>query len=358
MLTKEEYKRYDRHIRLKEIGAEGQEKLKNASVLVIGAGGLGCPVLQYLAAAGIGHLIIVDHDVVSVSNLQRQVLFTTSDIGKPKAEVIKDRLIAMNPDCNVEVILEQFSKENALSIIKKADVVVDGTDNFSSRYLINDACVIEDKPLVSASIQSFDGQLSVFNYKGGPTYRCIFPNPPSQEEAPNCNEIGVVGSMVGIMGTMQATEVIKLITGAGNVLSGQLLLVSGLDMQFQTLRFKKNPKVANISTLGDYNFDFCAIPDDEIEISYEQVEQLLTDNVDNSVLIDVREEYERDIDDIGGINIPLAELEERIAEIPEVDHIIFYCQSGKRSRKAIEMYQSIHNNNSKLFSLKGGMELI
>ncbi|TRX68310.1 molybdopterin-synthase adenylyltransferase MoeB [Flammeovirga kamogawensis] len=357
MLTKEEYKRYDRHIRLNEIGVEGQEKLKAATVLVIGAGGLGCPVLQYLAAAGIGHLIIVDHDVVSISNLQRQVLFSTNDVGNSKAEVIKERLLALNPHCKITTVLKRFDKENALELVAKADVVVDGTDNFSSRYLINDACIIEDKPLVSASIQRFDGQLSVFNYQGGPTYRCIFPNPPSAEEAPNCNEIGVVGAMVGIMGTMQATEVIKIITGVGKVLSGELLLISGMDMSFQKLKFKKNQKVANISTLGEYNFDFCEIPNQEVEIDFDTVEELL--NTDKSVtLIDVREEYEREIDDIGGINIPLAELEERIDEIPSSKKIIFYCQSGKRSLKAIELYQSLNKSDVKLYSLKGGMELI
>ncbi|NLR93145.1 HesA/MoeB/ThiF family protein [Flammeovirga agarivorans] len=357
MLTKEEYKRYDRHIRLKEIGVEGQEKLKNSTVLIIGAGGLGCPVSQYLAAAGIGHIILVDHDMVSVSNLQRQIMFTTNDIGKPKAEVIKERLSAMNPHCKVTTVLQQFNKENALELIEKADVVVDGTDNFSSRYLINDACIIQNKPLVSASIQGFDGQLSVFNYNNGPTYRCIFPNPPSQEEAPNCNEIGVVGAMVGILGTMQATEVIKLITGVGKLLSGQLLLISGMDMSFQTLKFKKNPKVTNISTLGDYNFDFCATPDNNVEISIYQVEEMLADT-SQTLLVDVREEYERDIDDIGGIHIPLAELEERIDKLPDHENIIFYCQSGKRSRAAIDVYQSVKQNNAKVYSLKGGMEVL
>ncbi|MBB3701449.1 molybdopterin-synthase adenylyltransferase MoeB [Flammeovirga yaeyamensis] len=356
MLTKEEYKRYDRHIRLKEIGVEGQQKLKDATILIIGAGGLGCPVSQYLAAAGVGHIILVDHDEVSISNLQRQIMFTTEDVGKPKAEVIQKRLNAMNPHVKVTTILKQFNKENALEIIALADIVVDGTDNFSSRYLINDACVIQNKPLVSASIQGFDGQLSVFNYQDGPTYRCIFPNPPSAEEAPNCNEIGVVGAMVGVLGTMQATEVVKLITNVGKCLSGELLLINGLNMSFQTLRFKKNPKVANISTLGDYNFDFCAVPDDDIEITYSQLEELLTE--EGTVLVDVRETYEREIDDIGGIHIPLADLEDSIDEIPTAKNVVFYCQSGKRSMMAVDIFKENALNSPNIFSLKGGMELL
>ncbi|OHX66954.1 HesA/MoeB/ThiF family protein [Flammeovirga pacifica] len=356
MLTKEEYKRYDRHIRLKEMGVEGQQKLKNATVLIIGAGGLGCPVSQYLAAAGVGHLIIVDHDVVSISNLQRQIMFTTEDVGKPKAEVIQKRLNAMNPHVKVTTILQQFNTKNALDIIAQADVIVDGTDNFSSRYLINDACVIQNKPLVSASIQGFDGQLSVFNYNEGPTYRCIFPNPPSAEEAPNCNEIGVVGAMVGVLGTMQATEVIKLITNVGKCLSGELLLISGLDMSFQTLKFKKNTKVANITTLGEYNFDFCAVPDEEIEITYSQLEELLTQ--EGTVLVDVREAYEREIDDIGGIHIPLPELEDSIEEIPSSKNLIFYCQSGKRSLAAVDLYKKNSKKSLNILSLKGGLELL
>src|ERR1035437_2494874 len=233
-MTTEEKRRYARHIILPEIGLEGQQKLKQAKVLVVGAGGLGCPVLQYLTAAGVGTLGIIDFDTVDESNLQRQVLYSTEDIGKHKAAIAKEKLEKQNPDINLVSHVAHLTSANALEIISQYDIVVDGSDNFATRYLVNDACVILNKVLVFGSIFKFEGQVSVFNYKGGPTYRCLYPEAPAEGDVPNCAEIGVLGVLPGIVGTLQANEVIKIITGIGDILSGKLLTLDALTMQFNT----------------------------------------------------------------------------------------------------------------------------
>ena len=234
-LTLKEIERYQRHLSLPSFGKEAQLKLKAARVLVIGAGGLGCPALQYLAAAGVGKLGVMDFDLVDASNLQRQILFTEGDVGKPKASVAADRLRAMNSNIDVVDIAERLSEENALQIFQDYDLIVDGSDNFVTRYLVNDACVMTKKPLIYGAIYTFQGQVSVFNFQGGPTYRCLFPDPPDPKDAPNCSEIGVIGILPGLIGTLQASEAIKVITGVGEPLSGSLLLWDVLTMKQQTI---------------------------------------------------------------------------------------------------------------------------
>jgi len=260
VLTKQEFQRYSRHIIIPEIGIIGQEKIKNSKVLVIGAGGLGCPVGQYLAAAGVGTIGIVDFDEVDESNLQRQILFTPEDIGKSKAEVAAQKLKKQNPNLQFTIYNLQFTSANSLDIIKNYDIIVDGSDNFPTRYLVNDSCVILGKPLVSGSVFKFQGQVSVFNYKNGPTYRCLFPEPPNSDDVPNCTEIGVLGVLSGIIGTIMANETLKIILEIGKVLSGKLLVMDTLSLTMQTLSFRRNPKNLNIKNLIDYQV-FCSSND-------------------------------------------------------------------------------------------------
>ena len=251
-LTTQELRRYNRHLMLPEIGTEGQEALKEAKVLVVGAGGLGCPVLQYLAAIGVGKLGIIDFDNVDEENLQRQVLYGLHDLGKLKAIIAKTRLQHLNPLVDYEIINIRMDKENALEIIHQYDIVVDATDNYPTRYLINDACVILKKPMVYGSIFKFEGQLSVFNYKEGPTYRCLYPTIPGKREAPDPSEIGVIGVLPGIIGSFQANEVIKMIIGKGKILSGKLLVINILDPSMYTVNIKKNLENLSITEIGDH----------------------------------------------------------------------------------------------------------
>ncbi len=250
MLTAEELRRYRRHLSLPGFGLPAQERLKEGKVLVIGAGGLGCPALLYLAAAGVGRIVVVDPDRVEGSNLQRQVLYSEEDIGKPKAGVCAERLSALNSFIDVVAVEERFRRENALELVGACDVVVDGSDNFATRYLVNDACVMTDRPFVYGAVQGFEGQLSVFNWRGGPTYRCLFPLPPPAELAPNCAEAGVLGILPGMVGTWQACEAIKVLAGVGEPLSGKLLLWNALTMNLQTVRLAADPKSRPIRELN------------------------------------------------------------------------------------------------------------
>ncbi len=252
-LTHQELRRYNRHIMLPEVGRDGQKALKKARVLVVGAGGLGCPVLQYLAAIGIGKLGIIDFDKVDEENLQRQVLYGLQDLGKLKSIIVKTRLQQFNPLVNYEIINIRMDRNNALNIIQQYDIVVDATDNYPTRYLINDACVILKKPMVYGSIHTFEGQVSVFNYREGPTYRCLFPKMPGKREAPAASEIGVIGVLPGIIGTFQANEVIKIILGKGGILSGKLLVINILESSFYRFTITKNPKNLSITELSDYS---------------------------------------------------------------------------------------------------------
>jgi len=338
-----EIMRYSRHLIMPEVNIDGQEKLKSSSVLLIGAGGLGSPSLLYLAAAGIGRIGIVDFDVVDDSNLQRQVLYGTSDIGKPKLEAAERRLKDLNPRLEIDSYNERLSSENARELIAKYDVVVDGTDNFPTRYLVNDACVLEGKPNVYGSIFRFDGQVSVFNYEGGPCYRCLYSEPPPPGLVPSCAEGGVLGVLPGIIGTMQATEAIKLIVGIGESLSGKLLLVDALSMEFRKLNIKKNPECKicsdnpEITELIDYD-DFCGVVTDPDENS-DTINQITPielkkrmDEGENLVLLDIREEIETRICQIeGSVHIPMQEIPSRLSELEMHSDIIIYCKSGERS---------------------------
>jgi adenylyltransferase/sulfurtransferase len=351
MLTQAEKDRYSRQTILPDIGIEGQLQLKAAKVLIIGAGGLGCPVLQYLAAAGVGTIGIADNDKVEASNLQRQILYTGEDIGKYKAVVAKEKATTLNPFILVEAHVINVTEENVLALIEAYDIVVDGSDNFATRYLLNDACVMMNKPLVFGSIFKFEGQVSVFNYQQGPTYRCLFSDQPNSDEMPNCAVIGVVATLPGIIGSLQANEVIKMIIGMGEVLSGRLLVINALTMQTECFGFNaiaKNKQIANLST---YTYDCEPIAS---SINFEELQQLsLTQKIQ---LIDVREPKEHAVFNIGGINIPLSQVatDKRLLGIDYT--IVFYCASGIRSKKAVELLAGSHIKNT--LSLHGGIRHI
>ncbi|MFD2528214.1 HesA/MoeB/ThiF family protein [Polaribacter marinaquae] len=347
-LSTEEYKQYNRHLILDKIGEQGQLKLKKAKVLVIGAGGLGCPVLQYLSAAGVGNIGIIDDDVVDQSNLQRQILYTIDDIGLSKAKVAAKRLSSLNPFIKFDVYQEKLTRENAIRLFKKYDIVVDGSDNFSTRYLANDAAVIANKPLVYGAIFKFEGQVSVFNYNKSATYRCLYPTPPQPDESPNCSEIGVLGVLPGIIGSFQANETIKIICEIGIVLSNKLLLYNTLTMQQVTLNYQKNTKI-DIQKLEE-NYDvFCGIELDIEEITLTS----LKSNISDYNLLDVREDDERINYHIGGQHIPLSDLKSRLEEVNVVKSLVVYCKSGIRSRKAIRILKE-YFPSLKLINLKGG----
>ncbi|AUP77628.1 HesA/MoeB/ThiF family protein [Flavivirga eckloniae] len=337
--------RYSRHIILSEIGQEGQDKLSKAKVLVIGAGGLGCPVLQYLTAAGIGTLGIVDFDVVELSNLQRQVLFGTSSLGENKAEAAKKRLEDLNDSISIIAYPEKLTHKNAIDLFNQYDVIVDGTDNFSTRYLVNDASVITNKPLVFGSIYKFEGQISVFNYNNGPSYRCLFPTPPEKGTVPNCSEIGVLGVLPGIVGSMQANEVLKVVLGLGKPLSGELLCYNALNNQ--TITLKINRSSSEIETVlkkkdsfhTQYVEELCEVNHGLISIK-EVIDQT------NIQIIDVREPHETPkVEGLEVTYIPLSELESQLNKInPEKKKAIF-CQSGIRSKRAVSMLNDFEINN-------------
>ncbi len=335
MLTSEEKQQYNRHLILNEIGENGQLLLKKAKVLVIGAGGLGCPVLQYLTAAGVGNIGIIDDDVVDQSNLQRQILYTVDDIGKSKATTAAERLSKLNPFVNFTVYNEQLNSVNAPSIFKEFDIIVDGSDNFETRYLSNDAAVIAGKPLVYGSIFKFEGQVSVFNYKNSATYRCLYPTPPKPGDVPNCSEIGVMGVLPGIIGSLQANEVIKIVCGIGEVLSNKLLLFDVLSMRQFTIKYSKSLE-AEVKKLHDNYAVFCGIPQIDKEITLTELES----NRDDYNLLDVRENWERKEKHIGGIHIPLGELPNRLNEIDIDKPVVVYCKSGMRSKRAIELLRT------------------
>lgn len=365
MLSQDEIQRYSRHILLSEIGISGQEKLKLAKVLVIGAGGLGCPVLQYLTAAGIGTLGIVDFDKVDISNLQRQILYNVDDIGKPKVDCAIKRLSAQNPCVKFVSHNVQLNNKNALEIIKNYDLVIDGTDNFPTRYLVNDACVLLDKPLVYGSINRFEGQVSVFNYlmhkKNGPTYRCLFPDPPASADVPNCSEAGVLGVLPGIVGTLQANEAIKIIAGIGDVLSGKLFMINALTLQNYTIAFERDETVANSVSIeqfkkNDYEL-FCngnpATATKEITVA--ALHQLLVGDRMEIQIIDVREINEQPVvNALKELHIPLNTIIKNAGQIDHHKKVIIFCKTGVRSAHAIQVLQKEKGFNN-LFNLKGGV---
>ena len=366
-LTKDDYERYSRHLILPEVGMEGQKRLKAASVLCIGTGGLGSPLLLFLAAAGVGRIGIVDFDIVDTSNLQRQVIHGTSWVGKPKIESAKNRILEINPACQVDLYETRISSENALEIMQPYDIVVDGTDNFPTRYLVNDACVLLNKPNVYGSIFRFEGQATVFNYEGGPNYRDLYPEPPPPGMVPSCAEGGVLGVLCGIIGTIQATETIKIIIGKGNTLSGRLLLYNALEMTFRELKLRPNPVRPVIEKLIDYE-QFCGIPQAKAEEAKQQMEiqemtvqelqQLLASGADDFVLLDVREEHEYEIAKIpGSVLVPLPEIEngQGVAKVKEMlngHRLIAHCKLGGRSAKALGILKEAGISGT---NLKGGI---
>lgn len=347
-LTSAELQRYSRHIALPELGLGGQKALKQGSALVVGAGGLGSPVSLYLAAAGVGRLGIIDFDRIDATNLQRQVLYGTSQVGAHKVDVATQRLRDLNPEIEIVPHSVQLTSANALDIIRDYDVVIDGTDNFPTRYLVNDSCVLLGKPYVYGSILRFDGQVSVFDAQRGPCYRCLFKEPPPPGLVPNCAEGGVLGALPGIIGSMQALEAIKLLSGAGEPLIGRLLLFDGLTMKWRELRLKKNPACVicgenpTIKGLIDYD-EFCGITKDDMNeqepaenISVTDLKARL-DRGDRPTLLDVREPFEWDIANLGQYGakmIPLKELPARTGELDPDAEVIVYCRSGKRSADA------------------------
>ena len=365
-LTREEILRYSRHLLIPEVGLEGQRKLKGSSALVIGTGGLGSPVALYLAAAGVGRIGLVDYDVVDSSNLQRQVIHGTNGIGKLKVESARDRMLDLNPDIEVEVYNEPFTSENAMRIAKDYDVIIDGTDNFPTRYLTNDVSVFLGKPNIYGSIFRFDGQVSVFYAKEGPCYRCLFPEPPPPGLVPSCAEGGVLGVLPGTIGTLQATEALKVLLGIGDPLIGKLLLYNALDMSFDFVKLKKNPKCrvcgpnADIKELIDYE-EFCGVPGHDHEegsagTGWDITASELSERVKTNhfKLLDVREPHELEISKLpNAVNIPLGQLAGRLAELDSAEDMVVFCKGGTRSARALELLVSA--GFKKVKNLKGGI---
>jgi len=365
-LSRDEILRYSRHLLIPEVGLEGQRKLKNSSALIIGTGGLGSPVALYLAAAGIGRIGLVDYDTVDSSNLQRQVIHGTSTVGKLKVESARVKLLDLNPNIQVDVYNEPYTSENALRIAKDYDIILDGTDNFPTRYLTNDVAVFLGKPNVYASIYRFDGQVSVFYAKEGPCYRCLFPEPPPPGLVPSCAEGGVLGVLPGTIGTIQATEALKVLLGIGEPMIGRLLLYNALDMSFDFVKLKKNPNCrvcgpnADIKELIDYE-EFCGVPSHDHEegsagaswdiTATELAERVKTNHLK---LVDVREPHELEISRLpDATNIPLGQLAARLSELDSAEEMVLFCKSGARSTRALELLTSA--GFKKVKNLKGGI---
>ena len=366
-LTKEEIGRYSRHLIMPNIGVEGQGRLKNAKVLLVGTGGLGAPLAIYLAAAGVGTLGLVDYDVVDESNLHRQVIHGTSDIGKRKTESARESILDINPNVTVNIHETLLTSDNALDIIGDYDLVIDGTDNFPTRYLVNDACVLLGKPNVYGSIFRFDGQLAVFYADEGPCYRCMFPEPPPPGMVPSCAEGGVFGVLPGTIGAGQATEAIKLITGVGDALIGRMQIYDALEARWQTIKINKDPecpvcgKNATVTELIDYEA-FCGVPSNDHEtgegaddlVDLELTPQQFEEVRDRVHVIDVREPHEYEISRIPGAElVPLGELPSKLAELDSSDEIVLHCKSGVRSMEALQLLKGAGFGRAK--HLRGGI---
>jgi adenylyltransferase/sulfurtransferase len=363
-LSNDEILRYSRHLIMPEVGMEGQLKLKQARVLCIGAGGLGSPLTLYLAAAGVGTLGIVDFDVVDYTNLQRQIVHGTSDVGRKKLDSAADTLQEINPNVKIEKIESRLTSANALELFRDYDIIADGTDNFPTRYLVNDACVLTGKPNVYGSIFRFEGQASVFATEEGPCYRCLYPEPPPPGLVPSCAEGGVLGILPGLVGVIQATETIKLILGAGEPLIGRLLLVDAMGMRFRELKLRKNPECPvcgpnrTVTKLIDYE-QFCGIRGQEeaaataaSDISVEEFKQRL-DRGDDLFVLDVREPHEFSICNLGGHLIPLNDLPKRVNELDSSREIVVHCKMGGRSAKAADFLRQA--GFTKVHNLAGGI---
>lgn len=365
-LSHEEIRRYGRHLIMPEVALEGQKKLKAASVLLVGAGGLGSPLALYLAAAGVGRIGLIDFDVVDPSNLQRQVLHSTLDVGRSKLESARERIAGLNPHVEVETYETMLTSENALDLLQGYDVIVDGTDNFPTRYLVNDACVLLKKSNVYGSIFRFEGQATVFSSESGPCYRCLYSEPPPPGLVPSCAEGGVLGVLPGIIGTIQAAETLKLILGAGTSLIGRLLLFDALKMQFRELKIRKNPecpvcgKSPSIQQLIDYEA-FCGVPIEPTDGAGVRADEITVgelkewrDRGDDIFLLDVREPHEYAIVNIGGHLIPLNELPGRVHELDSSKEIVVHCHHGPRSRRAVDFLKQ--TGFKKVKNLIGGID--
>ncbi len=366
-LSHSEILRYSRHLLIPEVGLSGQRKLKAASALIIGTGGLGSPVSLYLAAAGVGHIGLVDYDVVDFSNLQRQVIHATSGLGSLKVESARDRMLDINPDIRVDTYNEPFTSENAVRIAQDYDILIDGTDNFATRYLTNDLCVLLGKPNVYGSIYRFDGQVSVFDARYGPCYRCLFPEPPPPGLVPTCAEGGVLGVLPGTIGTIQATEALKILLGIGETLIGRLLLYNALDMSFDFVKLRKNPQCKvcgldpEVTELIDYE-EFCGVPGYDLDegsvggdwdITAVQLADKL-EHGDQIRLLDVREPHELEISHLDGATVvPLGQLAARLSELDSAEEMVVLCKSGTRSARALELLVSA--GFRKVKNLKGGI---
>ncbi|WP_316826450.1 HesA/MoeB/ThiF family protein [Pedobacter miscanthi] len=340
MLIKEELSRYNRQMILPEMGPGGQEKLKTTRVLVIGAGGLGCPVLQYLAAAGVGTIGIVDDDVVELSNLHRQILYNHTDIGLSKAKTAATKLKFLNPHVGFTAYQARFMADNALAICQPYDLVIDCSDNFTTRYLVNDTCVSLGKTLVFGSILQFEGQVAVFNHHGGPNYRDLYPQPPT--ESINCAEGGVIGILPGIIGLYMANEAIKLICSIGETLAGKLMTIDALNNTMFVFRITPEKQPQSVKNEISTN-----------EIDKATLDQWLSESTDEIFLIDVREDYEHEENNIGGVNISLYELTSSLETLPKHKKLVFYCQSGQRSKMAVQLLEGLYEGE--VYSLKGGL---
>lgn len=366
-LTQEEYARYARHLSLPEVGVQGQQRLKSASILLVGAGGLGSPLAMYLAAAGIGRLGLVDFDVVDASNLQRQVIHGTKDIGRPKIVSAAESIADINPHVQVERFEEPFTSERALTIAEPYELVIDGTDNFPTRYLVNDVCVLQRKPNCYGSIFRFEGQASVFGHQGGPCYRCLYPEPPPPGAVPSCAEGGVLGVLPGIIGMIQAIEAIKIILGVGETLSGRLVLFDALEMRFREMRVKRDPQcpvcgdAPTITAPIDYH-QFCGVTpakgseEPEAQSPWDIEPQELKRRLDvaaDFILLDVRQSHEYEICNLNGQLIPLDELADRHGELSRQSEIVVHCKMGVRSAKAVQLLRE--QGFEKVFNLRGGI---
>lgn len=362
----DQYERYKRHLMLPDFGVEAQQALLGSRVLLVGAGGLGCPLAQYLAAAGVGTLGLVDYDFVDASNLQRQILFGTADVGRPKAQVARERILAQNPDVKVELHEVRLTSENALAILDGYDVVVDGTDNFPTRYLTNDACVLLGKPNVHGSIFRFEGQATVFDASRGPCYRCLYPEPPPPGSVPSCAEGGVLGVLPGLVALIQATEAVKLLTGIGEPLIGRLLQYDALEMSFQEFRLRKDPacpacgEQPTVTALIDYD-GFCGVPRsaDEPAVREKSAVDLAAMRAAGEpfLLLDVREPAEWEAARIeGALLVPLGELEGRLGELEDwkARRVVVHCRSGARSARAAKLLQQ--RGFGDVWNLAGGIE--
>lgn len=356
VLNRDEIRRYQRHFALPSFGRDAQEKLKRAKVLVVGAGGLGSPVLLYLAAAGVGTMGIIDHDVVELSNLQRQVIFTESDLGLSKAKQAAERVKQLNHHIETVVYETQLTNQNALSLIDQFDLIIDATDNFPTRYLINDACVICNKPFVYGSIFRFEGQVAVFNYKGSGNYRDLYPKPPKPESVPNCAEGGVLGVLPGIIGSLQANEAIKILAEIGEPLAGSLLVIDTLTAEQRKIKIPKQENSPVIEHLINYD-EFCGIKKEIVnmvkEITVKELKKLMDEEADFQ-LIDVREPHEFEIANLKGQLIPLGELPKQTDKIAKDKQVVVHCRSGARSAQAIEYLQEQLGLDN-LYNLKGGV---